>query len=295
VPDFVQYALFMGCAALLFLLRVDGRRFRAAEWDDDAGGRRVWAMRAAWYILGIALVLLVFTLHPQPITRLHIDPGDDRGLALALGLLYGAAGTAAAFLVAWLRYGHLRLPSARGYPAALLTSIGTAVIDEVLFRGVLLGILLEANFQSWFAVLAAAVTYAVTIRAAGGALGPLMPALILGVGVVSGTLVLVTHGIGAGIVGLAITRFALYLSTGHRGRVRPPGYEVEEILSSTLPPPGWGMVEAPGELAGPARIGPGWGPGRRPGERARPPRLGPGWGPGRRPDERARPPRLGPG
>lgn len=243
MPDFFQYALFIGCAALLFLLRVDARRFRAAEWDDDRGGVGAWAPRATWYLLGIALAILIYTLHPQAITRLHIDLGADRGQALLLGLLYGIAGTAAAFLVAWSRYGRLRLPRAGGYLAAMLTSLGTAVMDEVLFRGVVLGVLLEADFQSWFAVLVAAVVYAVTIRAAGGALGPLMPALILGVGLVSGSLVLVTGGIGAGVVGLAITRFALFLSTGHRGRVLPPGYEREEVLATSLPPPGWGTVD----------------------------------------------------
>jgi hypothetical protein len=242
VAEFVQYALFMACAAMLFLLRADARRFRAAEGDDDRGGLRAWSQRATWYLLGLALVLLVFALHPQPITQLHIDLGPDRGAALFLGLLYGAAGTAAAFLVAWFRYGGLRLPGPGGYPAAVLTSLGTAVIDEVAFRGILLGYLLELNLQTWAAVLIAAVAYAVTIRAAGGGQGPLGLGLVFGVGLLGGALVATTGGIGAGLVGLAITRFALYLATGHRGRMRPPGREVEEMLSSTLPPTGWGEV-----------------------------------------------------
>ena len=52
--------------------------------------------------------------------------------------------------------------------------------------------------------------------------------LSLGVGVVGGWLVLETGGIGAAILGHAVTRFAIFLATGHAGQVRPPGWEPEE-------------------------------------------------------------------
>lgn len=255
MPDFIQYAFFMAAAAMLFLLRVDGRRFRAAEWDDDRGDLRAWVSRLAWYLLGLALVLLVFALHPAPISQLHLDLGTDRGAAILLGIVYGAGGTVLAFLVAWSRYGRLRLPEMGRYPGAAITSLLTALIDEALFRGVVLGVLLSLDLQTWAAVLVAALIYAGTIRAAGGGRGLLMLLLTFGVGMVSGGLTVQTDGIGAGLVGLAITRFTLFLATGHRGRVRPPGFEREEMLATSLPPTGWGRAGARGQGGG--RHGPG--------------------------------------
>lgn len=256
MPEFVQYAFFMAAAAMLFLLRVDGRRFRAAEWDDDRGSVRAWVVRLAWYLLGLALVLLVFALHPAPISQLHLDLGPDRGTALLLGVLYGVGGTLLAFLVAWSRYRRLRLAEVSRYPGAAITSLLTALIDEALFRGVVLGVLLSLDLQTWAAVLVAALIYAGTIRAAGGGRGILMLLLTFGVGIASGALTIQTQGIGAGLVGVAITRFALFLATGHRGRVLRPGFEREEMLATSLPPTGWGRAGGPGQAGGRYGSGP---------------------------------------
>ena len=44
LPDFVQYLLFIGMAAMMFLLRLDTKRFSAAEWDtQDGDGACGWA------------------------------------------------------------------------------------------------------------------------------------------------------------------------------------------------------------------------------------------------------------
>ena len=45
MPEFLQYILFVGFAALMFLLRLDARRFSAAEWDTEDGDWRVWLAR----------------------------------------------------------------------------------------------------------------------------------------------------------------------------------------------------------------------------------------------------------
>ena len=36
MPDYIEYFLFLGFAGLMFLLRLDTRRFGAAEWDTQA-------------------------------------------------------------------------------------------------------------------------------------------------------------------------------------------------------------------------------------------------------------------
>ena len=40
------------------------------------------------------------------------------------------------------------------------------------------------------------------------------------------------------VLGHAITRFAIFLATGHAGSVRAPGWEPEELASWALPPRG---------------------------------------------------------
>src|SRR5262245_41593925 len=137
----LQLLLVVAFAALALLLRFDAVRFGTAEYDDEEqhGGWRGWIRRLAWYSLAIALIFLIYTLFPNPVSLLHLDLGADRSRALFLGLLYGIGGTALAFLIAWFRYGRFRLPPARLYPGALVNSVCTAFIDEALFRGIVMG------------------------------------------------------------------------------------------------------------------------------------------------------------
>ena len=69
-----------------------------------------------------------------------------------------------------------------------------------------------------------------------------MLVLSLGVAVVAGFLTIATGGIGAAILGHAITRVAIFICTGHAGQVRPPGEEPEEEEAERLPPAGWRVV-----------------------------------------------------
>ena len=74
---------------------------------------------------------------------LHLDLGTDRQQALLYGLLYGLGGTSSPSASRGSATGGFRLPGARRLPGrASSTASATAFIDEALFRGVILGLLL---------------------------------------------------------------------------------------------------------------------------------------------------------
>ena len=168
-----------------------------------------------WYIGGIALALLIFALHPSPVSDLNLSVVPDRGGAIFVGLFYGICGCMFAFGIAWVRGGRLRFPSTDRYPGGVLSSVGTAFYDEFLFRGVILGLLLGLGLPDWVAVGAAAILYAGAVRASTTGRGVLDTAVALVIGLASGLVVLLTGGIAGAIVGDAITRFALFLAVGH--------------------------------------------------------------------------------
>lgn len=236
MPDFIQYFLFLGFTGLMFVLRLDARRFGAAEWDTEQGSWRVWAPRLSWYVAGLALALLIFALHPSPVSELNLTFAPDRATALFLGLVYGLGGTAIAFGIAWVRGGRLRFPSPERYPGGVLSSIGTAFFDEFLFRGVILGLLLGFGIADWVGVVAAAVLYAATVRASSAGRGLLDTGIALIMGLASGLVVLLTMGIAGAMVGHAITRFALFLALGHP---RPTLRAADESRLYLVPPSGW--------------------------------------------------------
>ncbi|CAN5764766.1 hypothetical protein BH23CHL8_BH23CHL8_15510 [soil metagenome] len=238
MPDFIQFFLFLGFTGLMFLLRLDARRFGAAEWDTEEGDWRTWASRLSWYLAGLALALLVYALHPQPVSELNLAFAPDSGEALFMGLLFGLGGTAVAFGLALLRSGRLRFPRPGRYPGAVLSSLGTAFFDEFLFRGVLLGLLLGLGLPDWTAVVAMAIIYAGAVRATSGGRG-LMLLVSLAIGLVGGFLVLETAGIAAGLVGHTITRFVLFLTMGHPGRAVVQAQLRTETQLYALPPTGW--------------------------------------------------------
>ena len=244
MEDQLKYLIFLAFVLLLLFLRIDAFRFGTAEYDDEnaAGGWRAWLRRLTWYALGIALVLLVYRLYPQPISQLHLDLGPDRQNALLLGLAFGAGGTLVAFGFAWLRYRRFRLPPARQYLGAVINAIGTAFIDEALFRGIILGLLLAYNWPPYLAIAFQAILYGLATRLGAPGRSRAMLLLSIATGAVAGWLVLETAGIGAAILGHAVTRFAIFLATGHAGQVRPPGWEPEEEAAYALPPRGWEFV-----------------------------------------------------
>jgi hypothetical protein len=244
MPEFIQYFLFVGFAGLMFLLRLDARRFSAAEWDTQDGDWRVWMARLSWYAAGLALALLVFALHPSPVSELNLDLAPDRGEALTLGLAYGGAGVVAAVIVVFLRNGRISFPRVARYPGGVLSAVGTSFVDEFLFRGVLLGLLLSLGLPDWLAVAGAAFIYVGAVRATTGSRGLVMLLLVLGIGLVGGALVLMTAGIAAAFVGHAITRFALFMVSGRPEKaaieqVRPPTGGTGDSGAYIIPPRGY--------------------------------------------------------
>jgi hypothetical protein len=201
-------------AGLMFLLRIDTRRFSAAEWDTQDGDWRIWMGRLSWYAAGLALGLIIFALHPQPVAELNLVLGANRGEALTYGLLFGGAGIVAAFVLALLRNGRISFPAPVRYPGGVLTAVGTAFYDEWLFRGVMLGLLLQLGLPDWLAIVSAAFIYAFTVRAGTGSRGIFTLALWLAIGLVAGALTVTTLGIAAAFLGHAITRFALFMTMG---------------------------------------------------------------------------------
>ena len=167
----LDFANLMTVAALglLIVLRVDARRFGAADFDDETAVDtvRVWTRRLTWYGLGIVLVFAAYFVFPQPESVLHLRIGDERAFALMAGLTLAMLGVGAAVLYAWWRFGAVKLPSGRVYPVGLLNSVATAFIDEAAFRGILLGLLLFSNWPPIYAVAFQAVAYALATRLGG--------------------------------------------------------------------------------------------------------------------------------
>ncbi len=170
-----------------------------------------------------------------------------------------SAGILLAFLFAWFRYGGFRLPPPGAYPGAILNSVGTAIVDEALFRGVLLGLLLYQGISVPLAIAIQAVAYGIATRlwVKGRSKGMLFIDLVLAL--VAGWLVIATGtttegeltaaGIGAAVIFHVITRFSVFLATGHAGQARPLGWEPEEVAGRALPPKGWDLAGEDGSQA----------------------------------------------
>lgn len=244
MTDTLQTLILYAFVGLIVLLRLDAQRFGAAEYDDEEapGGWTTWLRRLSWYGFGIVLVILVYRLHPLPISVLHLQMGADRGQTLIVGLALAAIGTLIAFVYAYLRFGGLRLPPGRRYPAGLLNSVGTAFIDEAAFRGILLGLLLTTQWPVELVIALQAVIYGLATRlgAGGRPLGPLL--LSLAIGLVGAWVTLATLGIGASFLGHAVTRTALFVATGHAGQLQSASDEEPIDDRAELTPDGWEIV-----------------------------------------------------
>jgi hypothetical protein len=70
--------------------------------------------------------------------------------------------------------------------------------------------------------------------------------LALVIGLVGGWATLATGGIGASFLGHAVTRVAMFLTTGHAGQPAPKGREIEDFEKRRRTPDGWRVVERHG-------------------------------------------------
>ncbi|MGH2975009.1 MAG: CPBP family glutamic-type intramembrane protease [Solirubrobacterales bacterium] len=244
MEDQLRILVAAGLTGLLILLRFDAGRFGTAEYDDESapGGWRNTLRRIGWYGVGLVLAVGIYELHPTPASTLHLSTGTDRLAMILLGLFVGALGTAGAAAFAWYRYRRLRLPEYRYYAGAALNSLGTAFIDEVAFRGALLGLTLALGVPAELAIALQAVVYALSTRLGAAGRSRAMLGISLIIGIVTGLLTVATGGIGTGLLAHAITRFAIFVTTGHAGQVLPPGTEMEELAADRLPPEGWRVV-----------------------------------------------------
>jgi membrane protease YdiL (CAAX protease family) len=243
VPEALRALMTLGLLGLLIILRFDAERFNAAEYNDvDRWGRKPsLARRLAWYVLGIGLILAVLEIYPNPSTDLYLGLGDRLG-AVVLGLAYGTIGTAIALGIAFYRYHYLRFPGLRLYPSNVLNAIATAFFDEAVFRGILLGFLLMTPMNPNLANLTQALLYALATRTGAPGRPWYMLVTMIAIGLAGGWLTVMTGGIGAAFIGHAITRVAIFLTTGHAGIPKAKGTEDEEVERRHRTPEGWRVL-----------------------------------------------------
>ena len=231
-----------GLALLLVMLRLEAVRFNAAEYDEPVDGRPPSLRRRVyWYAIGLLLVAGILLIHPSPRDDFNLGAGD-RGRTILLGFLYAAIGTTTALSVAWYRYRRLRFPDAWSYPGALLNAVVTALIDEVTFRGAIFGLLLLSGMDANAANVIQTIVYALATRLGAPGRNRYMLLMAIAVGLGGGWITGVTGGIAAAFLGHAVTRFAVFVSTGHAGQFLPRGREVEEIEAKRRPPKGWRVI-----------------------------------------------------
>ena len=233
----------VGLALLMVMLRLESERFGTAEYYEatrDGESPKI-RRRMAWYGIGVGLALAILVIHPDPQNQLFLGSGD-RLLAVLGGLLYGLGGVAFAVAFATFRYHRIRFPGAWSYPGALLNSVATAFIDEVAFRGAIFGLLLSTGMNASLANIMQAILYTLTTRLGASGRDKYLFFMTLGMGLIGGWLTAATGGIAAAFLGHAITRFAVFLCTGHAGQTKPRGREVEEIDKRRRPPDGWRVI-----------------------------------------------------
>jgi len=246
VEDFIdplRSLIAIGLAGLLVMLRLDAERFGTAEYYEATrdGERPTVRRRLAWYGLGFGIAVLLLIVHPSPQAELFLGSGDRLGAVFG-GLAYGALGIGQAIAFATVRYHRIRLPDTWSYPGALLNSTATAFIDEVAFRGALFGLLLVAGVNPTLANFIQAIIYTLATRLGAPGRDRYLLVLTLGMGLLGGWLTVATGGIAAAFLGHSITRFAVFLCTGHTGQTKPRGREVEEIEKRRRPPEGWRVI-----------------------------------------------------
>jgi hypothetical protein len=239
----------LGLTLLLVMLRVEASRFGAAEYDEPVRGQRPSPFRRlAWYIVGIGGVLGLLLAHPTPEFSLHLTVGDPSGILIAL--LLGGLGVGQAVALAWYHYRRLRFPDVAAYPGALANEILTAFIDEAVFRGALLGYFLWATSgnpnSTAIAIVGQAVVYVLATRLGAPGRDRYMLLLAGAIGLLGGWATLATGGIGAAFLGHAVTRVAVFLTTGHAGQPPARGTEIEDVERRRRTPEGWRAVDRSG-------------------------------------------------
>src|SRR4051812_24997829 len=244
VPDQLRMLIVLGLTLLLVILRFDAERFNAAEYDDiDRWGRPPSLLRRlAWYLLGIGGVFAVAWMHPDPANGLFLTLGDRVG-TLLLGLTYGAIGVGIAVGIALIRYGYVRFPPVASCPGKFINAIATAFVAQAWIPGILFPVLVSASTNPNLATLIQALLYALATRLGEPGRPWYMLASMFAIGLAGGWLTGITGGIGAAFLGPAITRIAIFLTTGHAGIPKPRGTEDEEVARRRATPQGRHVID----------------------------------------------------
>ena len=237
----------------LVILRLEAEKFGAAEYDEPArdGRQASFGLLLSWILVGLGLAGALIFVHPDAAGDLGITI-SDRGQALLLGFGFGVLGILQAAAYALFRYGIIRLPPAWTYPGAVLNSLGTAFLDEVTFRGAVLGMLLLMGVNPGTAIIVQGFLYTLATRTGAPGRGRYMFILTLVGGLAAGWLTVTTGAIGAAFLAHAVTRIAVFVCTGHAGRPALRGEEVEETWEYRAAPRGWRRIDRPDD-EGPAQ------------------------------------------
>ena len=245
IPVELRVLVALGLTLLLVMLRVEAERFGAAEYDEPVRGHRPSVIRRlAWYVIGVGGVLGLLLVHPAPEVDLHLTVGDRSGILLAF--VIAGIGVGQAVALAYLHYRRLRFPDVAAYPGALANEILTAFIDEAVFRGAVLGYFLYVGADANLAILGQTVVYALSTRLGAPGRDRYMLLLAILIGLVGGWATLQTGGIGAAFLGHAVTRVAVFLTTGHAGQPPARGTEEEDVEKRRRTPEGWRAVDRSG-------------------------------------------------
>jgi membrane protease YdiL (CAAX protease family) len=242
--DPIRTLVALAIAFFLVILRFEAEKFGAAEYDEPTrdGRRASFLRRLSWILLGFALVGALLVVHPNAAGDLGIALGD-RGEALLFGFGFGFLGTVQAAAYALYRYGRIRYPPAWTYPGAVLNGIGTAFLDEVAFRGAVLGLLLLLGVNDVTAVVAQAFLYTLATRTGAAGRGRYMFLLTLVGGLVAGWITVATGAVGAAFLAHAVTRIAVFVCTGHAGQPALRGQEIEDSWEYRPAPQGWRLLD----------------------------------------------------
>jgi membrane protease YdiL (CAAX protease family) len=242
VPDTLRILISLALTGLLVMLRLEAERFGTAEYDEPVRGYRPPILRRlAWYILGISGIALLLVVHPSAQRDLFLFVGERSGIVMAIVLV--AAGIAQAVILAWFHYRRLQLPDVASYPGALVNDVLTALIDEAIFRGAVLGFFMWASDGNiYLSIVGQAVLYTLATRLGAPGRDRYVFLLALAIGLIGGWATIETGGIGASFLGHAAARVAMFLTTGHAGNPTPATVELERLERRRRTPEGWRIV-----------------------------------------------------
>ncbi|MGO9208129.1 MAG: type II CAAX prenyl endopeptidase Rce1 family protein [Candidatus Limnocylindrales bacterium] len=211
--DEIRTLMAIALAGLLLLLRLDAPRFGSAEYDVDLANNSMGSRltRLAWPGLAVALVAAIAILLPAGRGAIGLGSASvSSPLTVGLAILGAAVGVGAVVGVARLRSPEWppRLNPGADAPRFALDSLATAIVDELTFRGVLLGFMLVAGAPPAVAFCVQLLLYGLETRLGRSVvtLDLLLAALLLGA--LTGMLALATGGVVAPFVAHAATRFA---------------------------------------------------------------------------------------